>query len=225
MRSGSGMICGIRGSKSFATLCTPTYAAIRAAAASMVSAVPPRRRSSALQRRGRGLAVHVGVKAHDHPGPGTFVHSLLAAAPPGPGSLALARRASRRPRWRGVDVYLSLQDVLQREYPLSGRSIEDVLDAGDFFGHLIDYGVMMPRAQAPLRLRRRRSRAAAPAHLHRRRQSGLRLRPRRRRRLAGPQVPSADRARAAYRPAPLSPDPTGQSTFDPQARLVLRPQG
>ena len=77
-----------------------------------------------------------------------FVHSLLLQP-----RLALGRwlwPAGRLadPRWRGVDVYLSLQNVLPREYPLAGRTIDDVLDAEDFFGRLIDYGVMMPRAQA-----------------------------------------------------------------------------
>ena len=51
------------------------------------------------------------------------------------------------PRWRGVDIYLSLKNVLPREYPLTGRSIESVLDAEDFWGRLVDYGVLMPRVQ------------------------------------------------------------------------------
>jgi hypothetical protein len=41
-----------------------------------------------------------------------------------------------------------MRDVLPREYPLTGRSIEDVLDAENFIGRLIDYGVLLLRAQA-----------------------------------------------------------------------------
>jgi len=77
-----------------------------------------------------------------------FVHGLVLNP-----RLALGRRLRPLgrlgdPRRRGVDVYLSLRDVLPREYPLVEQSITVILDQEDPLGRLIDYGVMLPRMQA-----------------------------------------------------------------------------
>lgn len=42
------------------------------------------------------------------------------------------------PRWRGVDSYLLLRHVMAGDYPLTGHSIAEVLDAENFAGRLID---------------------------------------------------------------------------------------
>jgi hypothetical protein len=51
------------------------------------------------------------------------------------------------PRWRGADLYLSLRNVLPDRYPLTGLTIGDILAAENFAARLIDYGVMVPKAQ------------------------------------------------------------------------------
>ncbi|GAA2234716.1 hypothetical protein GCM10010413_37780 [Promicromonospora sukumoe] len=77
-----------------------------------------------------------------------FVHSMLLNP-----RLALGRycwplgRLVGDPRSRSVDSYLSLRNVLPNEYPLQEETIEEVLDAENFWGRLIDYGVLLPRVQ------------------------------------------------------------------------------
>jgi hypothetical protein len=51
------------------------------------------------------------------------------------------------PRWRGADIYLSLRNVLPGRYPLTGLTIAGILAAENPLARLIDYGVMLPRAQ------------------------------------------------------------------------------
>jgi hypothetical protein len=51
------------------------------------------------------------------------------------------------PRWGGADLYLSLRRVLPGRYPLTGLTIADILAAENFGARLLDYGVMIPRAQ------------------------------------------------------------------------------
>lgn len=69
-------------------------------------------------------------------------------------TLALGRwaapvgRLAADPRSRGVDAYLSLRNVLPDEYPISAPTIEEVLDAENFMGRLLDYGVLLPKAPA-----------------------------------------------------------------------------
>jgi hypothetical protein len=57
-------------------------------------------------------------------------------------------RLSADPRWRGVDAYLSLRRVLPDDYPISGLTITEILDAENVMGRLLDYGVMLPKVQA-----------------------------------------------------------------------------
>ncbi|WP_198664230.1 hypothetical protein [Jiangella endophytica] len=77
-----------------------------------------------------------------------FVHSVLLNP-----RLALGRyfwpigRFAGDPRSRSVDTYLSLRNVLPDDYPLGDQLIAEVLDAENFWGRLIDYGVLLPRLQ------------------------------------------------------------------------------
>ena len=52
------------------------------------------------------------------------------------------------PRWRGADVFLSLHNILPDQYPLDGLTIQDILDAENPLGRLVDYGVILPHADA-----------------------------------------------------------------------------
>lgn len=51
------------------------------------------------------------------------------------------------PRTPSVGAYLSLRNVVPDSYPLEGQSITEVLDAENFWGRLIDYGVLLPRVR------------------------------------------------------------------------------
>ena len=77
-----------------------------------------------------------------------YAHALVVAP-----RLALGRawpvgRLLGDPRWRGADMFLSLRNILPYRYPLTGISITEILDAENSAGRLIDYGVLLPRAQA-----------------------------------------------------------------------------
>jgi hypothetical protein len=52
------------------------------------------------------------------------------------------------PRWLGANLYLSMRNVLPDRYPLTGVTIDEILAAENAVGRLIDYGVLLPRAQA-----------------------------------------------------------------------------
>jgi hypothetical protein len=52
------------------------------------------------------------------------------------------------PRFLGANLYLSMRNVLPARYPLTGVTIGSVLAAENRVGRLIDYGVLLPRAQA-----------------------------------------------------------------------------
>ena len=52
------------------------------------------------------------------------------------------------PRSRGVDIYLSLRNILPDTYPIAEQSITEILDAENFAGRLVDYGILLPRAQS-----------------------------------------------------------------------------
>jgi hypothetical protein len=54
-------------------------------------------------------------------------------------------------RWqvrRGAEVFLSLRNILPYRYPLDGVTVHEILDAENYLGRLVDYGVIMPRARA-----------------------------------------------------------------------------
>ena len=63
------------------------------------------------------------------------------------GRLHAVGRVLGDPRWRGADLFLSLRRILPYRYPLTGVSINEILEAENYLGRLIDYGVMMPRIQ------------------------------------------------------------------------------
>lgn len=77
-----------------------------------------------------------------------YAHSLLTAPRLALGRFAPAGRLLADPRWRGADLFLSLHNILPYRYPLDGSAVEDVLDAENYLGRLVDYGVILPRAPA-----------------------------------------------------------------------------
>ena len=74
-----------------------------------------------------------------------FAHSLLTAPRLALGPLSPTGRLLGDPRWRGADVFLSLHNILPYRYPLDGYTVQETLDAENYLGRLIDYGVILPR--------------------------------------------------------------------------------
>src|SRR5260370_42524332 len=79
---------------------------------------------------------------------GRFAQSLRTGAGLALGRLGAAGRLLAEPRWRGADVFLSLHNILPNRYPLDGSTVEELLDAENYLGRLVDYGVILPRAHA-----------------------------------------------------------------------------
>jgi hypothetical protein len=77
-----------------------------------------------------------------------YAHSLLTAPRLALGRLAPAGRVLADPRWRGADLFLSLHNILPSRYPLDGLTLREILQAENYLGRLIDYGVILPRAHA-----------------------------------------------------------------------------
>jgi hypothetical protein len=77
-----------------------------------------------------------------------YAHSLLTAPRLALGPLAPAGRVLGDPRWRGADAFLSLHRILPDRYPLDGLTVDEILEAENYLGRLIDYAVILPRAQA-----------------------------------------------------------------------------
>jgi hypothetical protein len=105
-----------------------------------------------------GYLAHRDLSAQEHPLERFFMdvalirvlyaHSLLTAPRLALGRLAPAGRLLADPRWRGADVFLSLDPVLPDRYPLDGLSVHEILNAENYLGRLIDYGVILPRIRA-----------------------------------------------------------------------------
>lgn len=76
-----------------------------------------------------------------------FAHSLLTAPRLALGPLSPAGRLFGDPRWRGADVFLSLHNILPYRYPLDGYTLQETLDAENYLGRLIDYGVILSRVR------------------------------------------------------------------------------
>ena len=74
-----------------------------------------------------------------------YADSLLAAPRLALGRLAPVGRLLGDPRWRGANFFLSLHNILPHRYPLAGVTVEEILEAENYFGRLIDYGVILPR--------------------------------------------------------------------------------
>jgi hypothetical protein len=77
-----------------------------------------------------------------------YAHALVARPRIALGRLQAAGRLIGDPRWRGADLFLSLRRILPVRYPLDGVSISEILDAENYLGRLIDYGVILPRMPA-----------------------------------------------------------------------------
>ena len=77
-----------------------------------------------------------------------YAHSLLTAPRLALGRFAPVGRLLADPRWRGADLFLSLHNILPNRYPLDGSAVEELLDAENYLGRLVDYGVILPRAHA-----------------------------------------------------------------------------
>lgn len=76
------------------------------------------------------------------------VHALIVRPRLALGRLAAIGRLIGDPRWRGADLFLSLHNILPTRYPLTGLSIDQILELENRAGRLIDYGVILPRMQA-----------------------------------------------------------------------------
>jgi hypothetical protein len=76
-----------------------------------------------------------------------YADSLLSAARLVLGRLAPAARLLGDPRWRSADTFLSLHNILPSWYPLEGFRIDEILALENYWGRLIDYGVILPRLQ------------------------------------------------------------------------------
>jgi hypothetical protein len=78
-----------------------------------------------------------------------FIHGILMdpRSTVGPFFWPLGRILAD-PRSRSVDLYLSLRNILPDTYPIAGQSITEILDAENFAGRLIDYGILLPRAHS-----------------------------------------------------------------------------
>jgi hypothetical protein len=77
-----------------------------------------------------------------------YAHALVVCPRLALGHMRAAGRLLGDPRWRGADLFLSLRNVLPDRYPLSGVGNGEILDAENYSGRLIDYGVIVPRLPA-----------------------------------------------------------------------------
>ena len=77
-----------------------------------------------------------------------YAHSLVAAPGLALGRLAPIGRFLGDPRLRVADVFLSLRRILPDRYPLDGFSVEEILQRENRVGRLLDYAVIVPRAEA-----------------------------------------------------------------------------
>src|SRR5581483_911737 len=75
-------------------------------------------------------------------------HALVVEPQLALGRLAAVGRLVADPRWRGADLFLSLRNTWPTQYPLTGMSIDEILETGNYAGRLIDHGVILPRMQA-----------------------------------------------------------------------------
>ena len=74
-----------------------------------------------------------------------YAHCLLIRPRLALGRLAAIGKVLGDPRHRAADLFLSLQNVLPRSYPLTQASIETVLADENYFSRIMDYGVIVPR--------------------------------------------------------------------------------
>lgn len=63
------------------------------------------------------------------------------------GRFAPVGRLLGDPRRHATDVFLALRNILPARYPLDDVDLVDLLEAENHLGHLLDYGVILPRAR------------------------------------------------------------------------------
>ncbi|HWO60556.1 MAG TPA: hypothetical protein VNO31_11045 [Umezawaea sp.] len=63
------------------------------------------------------------------------------------GRFAPVGRLLGDPRRRATDVFLALRNILPARYPLDDVALVDLIEAENHLGHLLDYGVILPRAR------------------------------------------------------------------------------
>ncbi len=77
-----------------------------------------------------------------------YAHSLVAAPRLALGKLAPIGRLLGDPRLRVADAFLSLRRILPDQYPLDRFSVDEILTLENRVGRLLDYAVIVPRAEA-----------------------------------------------------------------------------
>ncbi|MGZ8803876.1 MAG: hypothetical protein ACXWZG_01060 [Microbacterium sp.] len=77
-----------------------------------------------------------------------YAHSLVAAPQLALGKLAPLGRFLGDPRLRMADVFLSLRRILPDRYPLTGFTVDEILELENRVGRLLDYSVIVPRLAA-----------------------------------------------------------------------------
>jgi hypothetical protein len=76
-----------------------------------------------------------------------YAHCLLSDPRLALGRFAGLGHRLGDPRHRATDVFLSLRKILPARYPLEDIELVDILRAENHLGHLLDYGVILPRAR------------------------------------------------------------------------------
>jgi hypothetical protein len=76
-----------------------------------------------------------------------YAHALVASPKLALGRVRAVSRVLGDPRWRGADLFLSLHNILPDRYPLTGFSIDQILELENYAGRLVDYGVILPKMQ------------------------------------------------------------------------------
>jgi hypothetical protein len=74
-----------------------------------------------------------------------YAHSLVAAPRLALGVFAPLAPLLGDPRLRMADLFLSLRRTLPDVYPLTGFSVQEILELENRFGRLVDYAVIVPR--------------------------------------------------------------------------------
>jgi hypothetical protein len=105
-----------------------------------------------------GYLAHAGLAAFEAPAERFFMNVVLvrvlyAHALVLDGDLALGRlsflaRLIGHPRSRGPQTLLSMKDVLPDRYPIRGLEIEELINAENRLGRMMDYGVIGRRVDA-----------------------------------------------------------------------------
>ena len=77
-----------------------------------------------------------------------YAHALVLDGDLALGRLSFLARLVGHPRSRGPQALLSMKDVLPDRYPIQGLEIEELVDAENRLGRMMDYGVIGTRVDA-----------------------------------------------------------------------------